>query len=178
LRAATEVENLRGGRLLRSGTSRNRFWICDADTAGEEIQTSTSLIDVEQSFLPVAQMRQVTRITGFEGASIVGEADLGPHHWVWPQHFPDDPIFPGSLIIEAAGQLVALWAWGNEARGRPRMVRASAEFQNPVSRRTPKLVLKGEVRRKRHLYFGVVGIWAEQTEVASVSCVLAVLDPI
>jgi 3-hydroxymyristoyl/3-hydroxydecanoyl-(acyl carrier protein) dehydratase len=121
-------------------------------------------------------MRQVTRITGFEGASIVGEADLGPHHWVWPQHFPDDPIFPGSLIVEAAGQLVALWAWGNDARGRPRMVRASAEFHSPVSRWTPKLVLKGEVRRKRHLYFGTVEIWAEQTQVAGVEAVLAVLE--
>ena len=137
-----------------------------------------TLIDVERSFLPVAQMRQITRVTAFEGASIVGEADLGPHHWIWPQHFPDDPIFPGSLMIEAAGQLIALWAWGNEARGRPRMVRASAEFHNPVNRWMPKLVLKGEVRRKRHLYFGTVGIWAEQTQVAGVEAVLVVLNPV
>jgi 3-hydroxymyristoyl/3-hydroxydecanoyl-(acyl carrier protein) dehydratase len=143
-----------------------------------ESETPFSLIDVEHSFLPVAQMRQVTRVTEFVAALIVGEADLGPRHWVWPQHFPDDPIFPGSLMIEAAGQLVALWAWGNGARGRPRMVRAGADFQNPVSRWTPKLILKGEVRRKRHLYFGTVGIWAEQTQVASVEAVLAVLDPI
>jgi 3-hydroxymyristoyl/3-hydroxydecanoyl-(acyl carrier protein) dehydratase len=139
---------------------------------------SATLIDVEGSFLPVAQMRQVTRVTALEGASIVGEADLGPHHWVWPHHFPNDPIFPGSLMVEAAGQLVALWAWGNGARGRPRMVRASAEFHSPVSRWTPKLVLKGEVRRKRNLYFGTVAIWAEQTQVASMEAVLAVLDPI
>jgi 3-hydroxymyristoyl/3-hydroxydecanoyl-(acyl carrier protein) dehydratase len=120
-------------------------------------------------------MRQVTRVTGFEGSLIVGEADLGPGHWVWPQHFPDDPIFPGSLIVEAAGQLVALWAWGNGARGRPRLIRASAEFKSPVSRWTPKLVLKGEVRRKRHLYFGTVTVCAENSEVAVVEAVLAVL---
>jgi 3-hydroxymyristoyl/3-hydroxydecanoyl-(acyl carrier protein) dehydratase len=137
---------------------------------------SNTLIDVEESFLPVAQMRQVSRVIEFEGASIIGEADLGPHHWVWPQHFPDDPIFPGSLMVEAAGQLVALWAWGNEARGRPRMIRASAEFKAPVSRWIPKLVLKGEVRRKRHLYFGSVGICAEQTQVATVEVVLTVLN--
>ena len=139
-------------------------------------QPSASLIDVDRSFLPIAQMRQITRVTAFEGASIVGEADLGPQHWVWPQHFPDDPIFPGSLMIEAAGQLVALWAWGNDARGRPRMVRAGAEFHSPVSRRTPKLVLKGEVRRRRHLYFGTVRIWAGQTQAASIEAVIAVLS--
>lgn len=143
-----------------------------------DLAVSPALIDVEQSFLPVAQMRQVTRVTAFEGECIVGEVDLGPHHWVWPQHFPDDPIFPGSLMVEAAGQLIALWAWGNDARGRPRMVRAGAAFHSPVSRWTPKLVLRGEVRRRRNLYFGTVAIWAEQTQVASVEAVLAVLDPI
>lgn len=136
---------------------------------------SPTLIDVEQSFLPVAQMRQVNRVTAFEGELIAGEVDLGSGHWVWPQHFPDDPIFPGSLMVEAAGQLVALWAWGNGARGRPRMVRAGAEFQSPVSRWIPKLILKAEVRRKRHLYFGTVWISTEQTQVASVEAVLVVL---
>ena len=139
---------------------------------------ATSLIDLDTTFLPVGHMRQITRITALSDAEIEGEIELGPHHWVWEQHFPDDPIFPGSLMIEAAGQLVALWAWGNEARGRPRMVRAGAEFQNPVSRWTPNLILKGEVRRRRHLYFGTVGIWAEKKEVASVEVVLAVLNPI
>lgn len=143
-----------------------------------DLAVSSSLIDIKESFLPVAQMRQVTRITEFERGLIVGEADLGAHHWVWPQHFPDDPIFPGSLIIEAAGQLVALWAWGNGARGRPRMLRACAEFKSPVSCSTPRLVLKGEVRRKRYLYFGRVEIWAGQTQVAGVEAVLAVLDPV
>ena len=141
-------------------------------------QPPASLIDVDRSFLPIAQMRQVSRVSEFEGASIVGEADLGPRHWVWPQHFPDDPIFPGSLMVEAAGQLVALWAWGNGARGRPRMIRAGAEFHSPVSRWTPKLILRGEVRRKRHLYFGTVEIWAGEIQVAGVEAVLAVLDPI
>ncbi len=142
------------------------------------LEPSPMLIDVEGSFLPVAQMRQVSRVIEFKGASIIGEAELGPHHWVWAQHFPEDPIFPGSLIIEAAGQLVALWAWGNGARGRPRMIRAGAEFKSPVSCSTRKLVLKGEVRRKRHLYFGTVEIWAGDTQVAGVEAVLAVLDPL
>lgn len=143
-----------------------------------DLTASPSLIDIEGSFLPVAQMRQVTRVVEFEAGLIVGEADLGPGHWVWRQHFPDDPIFPGSLMIEAAGQLVALWAWGNGARGRPRMVRASAGFHSPVDRWTPKLVLRGDVRRRRNLYFGSVGVWAGDTQVAEINAVLAVLEPV
>ena len=105
--------------------------------------TPTSLIDLDTTFLPVAQMRQITRVTALEGIGIEGEVELGPDHWVWRQHFPGDPIFPGTLLIEAAGQLIALWAWGQGARGRPRLVRTSADFHNPVEPWTPVLQLKG-----------------------------------
>ncbi len=137
--------------------------------------TPTSLIDLDTTFLPVAQMRQITRVTALEGVGIEGEVELGPDHWVWRQHFPGDPIFPGTLLIEAAGQLIALWAWDQGARGRPRLVRTSAEFHNPVDPWTPTLRLKGVIRRKRHLYFGKVQIWSDEIEVATVEAVLVVL---
>lgn len=94
---------------------------------------------------------------------------------VWRQHFPGDPIFPGTLLIEAAGQLIALWAWAQGQRGRPRLVRTGAEFHSPVGRWAPNLLLKGEVRRKRHLYFGKVQILSEGTLVATIEAVLVVL---
>lgn len=137
--------------------------------------TPTSLIDLDATFLPVAQMRQITRVAALEGIGIEGEVELGPNHWVWQQHFPGDPIFPGTLLIEAAGQLIALWAWGQGARGRPRLVRTRAEFHSPVGQWAPSLLLKGEVRRKRHLNFGTVQIFSEGTLVATVEAVLVVL---
>ena len=136
---------------------------------------ATSLIDLDATFLPVAHMRQITRVSALEGPGIEGEVELGPDHWVWQQHFPNDPIFPGTLMIEAAGQLIALWAWGDGARGRPRLVRTGAAFQNPVGRWSPRLLLRGEVRRKRNLYFGKVQIWSDETLVATVEAVLVVL---
>ena len=135
----------------------------------------TSLIDLDTTFLPVAQMRQITRVTALKGDGIAGEVELGPDHWVWQQHFPGDPIFPGTLMIEAAGQLIALWAWAQGQRGRPRLVRTSAEFHNPVGQWAPSLLLKGEVRRKRHVNFGKVQIWSDEIEVATVDVVLVVL---
>ncbi len=138
---------------------------------------TTSLIDLDTTFLPVAQMRQITRVTALEGGGIEGEVDLGPDHWVWPQHFPTDPIFPGTLLIEAAGQLIALWAWSQGQRGRPRLVRTDAEFHNPVGQWAPSLLLKGEVRRKRSLNFGSVQIFSGETLVATVEAVLVVLGP-
>ena len=134
-----------------------------------------SLLDLDATFLPVAQMRQITRVTAVDGSRITGEVDLGAEHWVYPQHFPDDPIFPGTLMIEAAGQLVALWAWAQGHRGRPRLLRTSASFHHPVTTSTAHLELRGEVRGKRHLQFGKVELFADTTHVATVEAVLAVL---
>jgi len=140
-------------------------------------QPALGLIDLDTTFLPVAAMRQITRVNQLEGSSIEGEVELGTDHWVWEQHFPGDPIFPGTLMIEAAGQLIALWAWGQGVRGHPRLVKTSAEFQHPVGQWSPGLVLRGEVRRKRHLYFGAVQVWSEEIQVARIEGVLVVLPP-
>lgn len=137
--------------------------------------TAAGLIELDATFLPVARMRQISRVTALDGGRIVAEVELGPGHWVYPQHFPGDPIFPGSLMIEAAGQLIALWAWAQGVRGRPRLVRTSAEFYQPVTHPTVRLDLRGEVRAKRHLQFGKVDLFADATHVASVEAVLAVL---
>ena len=133
------------------------------------------LLDLEGTFLPVAQMRQISRVTELDGALISGEVDLGTEHWVYPQHFPGDPIFPGTLMIEAAGQLVALWAWANGERGRPRLVRVQAEFRCPVGPGEQRLALRGEVRRKRNLCLGKVAVQGAAGEVATVTAVLVIL---
>jgi 3-hydroxymyristoyl/3-hydroxydecanoyl-(acyl carrier protein) dehydratase len=143
--------------------------------AGPTAKPSSSLIDLETTFIPVGQMRQISRVTDLEGGVISGELDLGAEHWVYPQHFPGDPIFPGTLMIEAAGQLVALWAWAQGQRGRPRLVRASAEFHSPVGPTNEQLLLRAEVRRKRHLNFATIGVWATGIQVATLEAVLAVL---
>jgi 3-hydroxymyristoyl/3-hydroxydecanoyl-(acyl carrier protein) dehydratase len=133
------------------------------------------LLDLDATFLPVAQMRQITRVTALDGSRITGEVDLGAEHWVYPQHFPADPIFPGTLMIEAAAQLVALWAWAQGHRGRPRLLRTSASFHHPVTTSTARLDLRAEVQGKRHLQFGNVELFADTTHVATVEAVLAVL---
>ncbi len=140
------------------------------------VATAVSLIDIDSTFLPVAQMRQISRVTELSTGAIAGEVDLGGNHWVFDQHFPTDPIFPGTLMLEAAGQLVALWAWGNGQRGRPRLVRIGAEFRSPVSPADPFLTLRGTVKRRRNLCFGDIVLQAGEREVAKVSAVLAVLD--
>ncbi len=138
---------------------------------------SPSVMDIDTTFLPVAQMRQIARVTSVDDRSITGEVDVGTGHWVFPQHFPGDPIFPGTLMIEAAGQLVALWAWAQGQRGRPRLVRASAEFHRPAGPATRHLILQAHVRRKRHLQFATIRVSAEGEQLATMEAVLAVLPP-
>ncbi|MGH7454872.1 MAG: 3-hydroxyacyl-ACP dehydratase FabZ family protein [bacterium] len=136
------------------------------------------MIDLDATFLPVQQMRQVSRVTALEGAAITGEIDLGRSHWVYSQHFPNDPIFPGTMIIEGAGQLVALWAWAEGQRGKPRLVKTTAEFHAPVDVAEPFLVVEAIVKRKRHLNFAKVSVRTAQRVVATVEMVLAVVPAV
>lgn len=134
-----------------------------------------SLLDIDATFLPVRQMRQLSRVTSLDGPSLTAIVDLGPAHWVYAQHFPDDPIFPGTLIVEAAGQAVALWAWAQGLRGRPRLVRTSASFHYPVTPATPFLELRAQVRTRRTLHFGAVEVMADGRLAATIEAVLTVL---
>lgn len=139
------------------------------------LNNSPSLIDIDATFLPVERMRMVSRVTHLVDGTITAELDLGSDHWVYPHHFPSDPIFPGSLMIEAAGQVVALWAWADGQRGRPRLVRTGAEFRAPVEMEDQQLLIEATVRRKRHLNFAEVTMRTKRQAVASVSVVLAVV---
>jgi 3-hydroxymyristoyl/3-hydroxydecanoyl-(acyl carrier protein) dehydratase len=145
-------------------------------TAHPTLPLAGELADLDATFLPIGHMRQISRVLHLEGPQIEGEVDLAPGHWVFGEHFPGDPIFPGVLLIEAAGQLVALWAWANGQRGRPRLVRTSATFHAPVGPESPRVILRGAVRRKRHLHFATVELWSGALHVATVEAILAVLS--
>lgn len=134
------------------------------------------MIDLNETFLPIGPMRLIDRVTHLSDSTICGEVDIGPCHWVYEVHFPSDPIFPGSLIVEAAGQLVALWAWSRGRRGRPRLVRANATFRHPVDPTYDCMQLRAELRDRLNLTFAEVGVWIGDAEVASVDTVLAILS--
>lgn len=144
-------------------------------SAISELAVGGSLVDIDSSYLPIQLMRQIARVTKLAGPRIAAEVDLGPEHWVYAQHFPGDPIFPGALIIEAAGQTVALWAWADGQRGRPRLVRVEAEFHAPVTPDDPQLLLEGVVQKKRKFNLAEVSIRTARQRVASFKCVLVVL---
>jgi 3-hydroxymyristoyl/3-hydroxydecanoyl-(acyl carrier protein) dehydratase len=69
--------------------------------------TSYEEKDLADIFLPVGQMLQVHKIGHVSDGKIVGERRISEEDWFFPLHFPSDPIFPGSLLIEGAGQVVA-----------------------------------------------------------------------
>jgi 3-hydroxymyristoyl/3-hydroxydecanoyl-(acyl carrier protein) dehydratase len=140
--------------------------------------SAPSLIPIEDTFLPLGRMRQISRVTLLEGPRIEGHAAVEAGHWVYDDHFPGDPIYPGSLMIEAAGQLVALWAWAAGHRGRPRLLRASAAYHRPVSPGLKVIELKAHVTAKRHLQFGKVALYAGGEHVAGIEAVLTVLPPL
>lgn len=131
--------------------------------------------DLATMFLPVGEMLQVDSVLEADDSRVVCEVDAGPGHWVYPLHFPGDPIFPACLLIEAAGQAVAIWGWHNGLRGKPRLARVNAELSSPVTQEDGRITLTGRVRRKRHICIGTVDITAAGRAVGRVEMALAVV---
>ncbi|MDT8428392.1 MAG: bifunctional 3-hydroxydecanoyl-ACP dehydratase/trans-2-decenoyl-ACP isomerase [Pseudomonadales bacterium] len=77
--------------------------------------------------LPVGQMLMVDRITEINGdgglfkkGQIIAELDINPELWFFACHFPEDPVMPGCLGLDAMWQLLGFFlGWrGNLGKGR------------------------------------------------------------
>jgi len=77
--------------------------------------------------LPIGNMLMMDRITSitdtggeFGKGEIVAELDIHPDLWFFDCHFPEDPVMPGCLGLDAMWQLVGFYlGWrGNLGRGR------------------------------------------------------------
>jgi 3-hydroxymyristoyl/3-hydroxydecanoyl-(acyl carrier protein) dehydratase len=123
-------------------------------------------------YLPIGQMLQLDRILEVTADSVHGELDLGGH-WVFPLHFPADPIFPACLMIEAAGQAIAVWAWHHQMPGLPRLARVSASFASGVRPGDGILAFRGKLRRRRNICVGTVELFCGERPIASVEETLA-----
>lgn len=128
--------------------------------------------DLAQVYLPVEQMLQIDRVTEVTDETIRCEMDL-TQHWVFPLHFPGDPIFPACLMIEAAGQAIAIWAWHHQVAGQPRLARVSASFSSAVRPEDEVLALVGRVRRRRNICVGTVSLFVGDRLAAEVEETLA-----
>ncbi len=128
--------------------------------------------DYRDIFLPIGRMLQIDRVREVGSDRVVCETDLA-ENWVFPLHFPGDPIFPGSLLIEGAGQAIAIWAWENDLRGDPRLVRVEAEFRSPVVPEDLMLTYVGTVKRRRNICIGSVEVLARGRKVALIKGTLA-----
>lgn len=120
-------------------------------------------------------MLQIDRVLELTSDSIRCELDL-LEHWVFPLHFPGNPIFPASLMIEAAGQAIAIWAWHHQVPGNPRLARVSASFLSAVRREDEVLSFTAKLRRKRHICMGSVELFCGDRKVSTVEETLAFVD--
>lgn len=125
-----------------------------------------------QIYLPVEQMLQIDRVMEVTPEIVRCEMDLA-QHWVFPLHFPKNPIFPACLMIEAAGQAIAIWAWHHKVPGNPRLARVSASIESAVRPDDGVLSFVGKVRRRRNICVGRVELFCGASRVAEVEETLA-----
>ena len=128
--------------------------------------------DLARCYLPVEQMLQIDRVTAITETEIRCEMDL-TEHWVFPLHFPGNPIFPACLMIEAAGQAIAIWAWHYQMPGNPRLARVKASFESAVRREDGVLSFVGKIKRRKNICVGEVELFCGTRRVAEVQETLA-----
>ena len=128
--------------------------------------------DLAQVYLPTGQMLQIDRVTGITGDTVHCEVDLALH-WVFPMHFPNDPIFPACLMIEAAGQAIAIWAWHHQLPGNPRLARVRASFTSAVHPQDQVLTVRATVRRRKRICVGRVVLSIGERQAAEIEETLA-----
>ncbi len=122
-------------------------------------------------------MLQIDRVLEVNADGLRCEMDLAGH-WVFPLHFPGDPIFPACLMIEAAGQAIAIWAWHHQVPGLPRLARVKASFESKVSPADGILSFVGKIRRRKNICVGEVEIFCGSRRVAEVEETLAWVERI
>lgn len=117
-------------------------------------------------------MLQIDRVIDVAEKTIRCEVDLA-EHWVFPLHFPKDPIFPACLMIEAAGQAIAVWAWHYKVPGNPRLARVQASFESGVRPGDGILSIVGKIRRRQNICVGMVELFCGARRVAVIEETLA-----
>jgi 3-hydroxymyristoyl/3-hydroxydecanoyl-(acyl carrier protein) dehydratase len=128
--------------------------------------------DLAQVYLPVGPMLQIDRVLEVTPEGVRCELDLAGH-WVFPFHFPNDPIFPACLMIEAAGQAIAIWAWHHHVPGNPRLARVQASIASGVRPEDVVLSFVGKIRRRRNICVGAVELFCGARRVAEVEETIA-----
>ncbi len=115
--------------------------------------------------LPIGNMLMVDRITDisndggiFGKGQIVAELDIHPDLWFFECHFPEDPVMPGCLGLDAMWQLIGFFlGWrGNLGKGRA-LGSGRVKFKGEILPEAKKVVYDISMSRviERRLVMGV-----------------------
>lgn len=115
--------------------------------------------------LPIGNMLMMDRITHIsaEGGEhgkgeIIAELDINPDLWFFECHFPEDPVMPGCLGLDAMWQIVGFFlGWkGNPGRGRA-LGSGEVKFTGQVLPTAKKVTYNIQMKRviERKLVMGI-----------------------
>jgi 3-hydroxyacyl-[acyl-carrier protein] dehydratase/trans-2-decenoyl-[acyl-carrier protein] isomerase len=111
---------------------------------------------------PMLMMDRISEISldggAFGKGHVVGELDITPDLWFFQCHFPDDPVMPGCLGLDAMWQIVGYWlGWsGSPGKGRALGV-GEVRFRGDITPATRLVRYEVDLRqvRRGRLVLGV-----------------------
>ena len=79
-------------------------------------------------------------------------------------------------MIEAVGQSIAIWGWEQGLRGRPRLVKCTAEFKSPILFTEGLITYTGKVSRRKNICFGTIEIIVGERNTGYVDATVVILQ--
>ena len=97
---------------------------------------------------PMLMMDRITEISlnggQFGKGHIVGELDIVPEHWFFDCHYRGDAMMPGSLGLDAMGQMVGYWLGWSGSPGKGRAIGVGeVEVTGAITPETRSCALRG-----------------------------------
>ncbi|MEA5605292.1 beta-ketoacyl synthase N-terminal-like domain-containing protein [Nostoc sp. UHCC 0252] len=85
-----------------------------ADCFGSAYQLANPIDQLLSShqLLMINRILKVERAGGlWQLGKIVGEVDINPEHWVFKAHFKNDPVMPGTMLVEGCNQVALFYMY-------------------------------------------------------------------
>ena len=129
-----------------------------------------------KTYFPAGRILIIDNVIDIDGGKISCEQIVTEDHWIFPLHFPHDPVFPGSLMMEAAAQTIAIWGWEQGMRGRPRLVKCNAEFIVPVYPGNFSVFYHANITKRKNVCVGNIDIVVNEKVVGIITQTVVILQ--
>lgn len=121
-----------------------------------QLANPTDQLLSSHKLLMLNRILKVERTGGiWQLGQILGEVDIDPNHWVFKAHFKNDPVLPGTMLVEGCNQVALFYMYylglhtqfsRFKATWVPHICKSKAKFRGEVKRKHSKVQFRVSIK--------------------------------